>query len=313
MRQSFLWRAALAVACAAGVAFGAWAQTPTPQVSKPPPAKQRTFPSPDAAADSLVEAIRKNDDKTISAVLGMGWRDIVPGTRNEEDNTRAQFLKAWDEAHKIVLQGNDKALVEVGKTGFTMPMPIVKDGNAWRFDVDAGIKEIKARFIGRNELAVVQTMLAIVDAQRDYAAMDPMRVGTPVYARRLVSTPGRMDGLYWESKAGEPQSPLGPLLAKAQMGGQANGYYGYHFRLLYRQGPAAKGGAHDYVVKDRMIGGFGAIAWPVRYGDTGVMTFIVNSAGDVYEQDLGPDTAQKAAAIASFNPDKGWEKADTTP
>ena len=187
---SILRRIALALACASGLALGALAQTPTPRVSKPPPAKQQTFATPDAAADALTEAIRKDDGKAVAAILGMGWRDFVPGTRAQEDETRALFLKAWDEAHKIVREG-DKALVEVGKTGFRMPMPIVKDGNAWRFDVEAGLKEVQARYIGRNELTAIQTLLAIVDAQRDYLALDPLKTGVPTYARRLLSTPGQ--------------------------------------------------------------------------------------------------------------------------
>ena len=194
------------------------------------------------------------------------------------------------------------------------PLPIVKQGNEWRYDMEAGRKEMQARAIGRNELAVIQTLLAIIDAQRDYAAADPMKVGVPVYARRLLSSPGKKDGLYWEGKPGDPQSPLGALVAKAQTGEpQKDGYYGYRFRLLYSQGPDAPGGAYDYLVKGRMIGGFAVIAWPVKYGETGIMTFIASHSGDVYEQDLGPDTAQEAASINVFNPGKDWEKADMTP
>ena len=173
---------------------------------------------------------------------------------------------------------------------------------------------MRLRQIGHDEAAVVQTMLAIVDAQRDYSAMDPMKTGSPVYARRLLSSPGRKDGLYWETKPGEPQSPLGPAVARAQADGNSpDGHYGYYFRLLYGQGPAAPGGARDYIVNGRMMGGFGAIAWPVRYGVTGVMTFIVDYKGEVYQQDLGPETAQKAGMMNTFNPDKGWVKADMTP
>ena len=139
-----------------------------------------------------------------------------------------------------------------------------------------------------------------------------MKTGSPVYARRLNSLPGRKDGLYWPTAAGEPQSPLGELVASSQADGSAPGeQYGYNFRLLYGQGPAASGGAHDYIVNGRMIGGFAAIAWPVAYGKTGIKTFVMGYKGDVYEQDLGPQTAQHAASITSFNPDKGWEKADT--
>ena len=144
-----------------------------------------------------------------------------------------------------------------------------------------------------------------------------MKVGAPVYARRLLSSPGNKDGLYWEPVAGQPESPLGPAVALAQARGQGgtekDGYYGYHFRLLYAQGPAAPGGAYDYLVNGRMMGGFAVIAWPVRYDETGVMTFIVSQSGDVYEQDLGPETAQRAAAITTFDPGPGWDKADMTP
>lgn len=277
-------------------------------------AEQRTFPTAEAAADTLTEAIRKNDDRTVEAILGAGWRDFVPGTAEDEDKQRATFLTAWDEAHKIAPSDDSHALVEVGKTGFSMPIPLIKEANGWRFDVDAGRKEITARQIGRNELTVVQTLLAIVDAERDYAALDPMKTGAETYARRLLSTPGKKDGLYWQTAPNEPVSPLGPLVAKAQPGdGPGTGYYGYHFRLLYRQGPSAPGGAFDYIVNGRMIGGFACIAWPVTYGETGVMTFIVSYSGEVYEQDLGPDTAQRAAAITSFDPDKGWTKSDMTP
>ena len=149
----------------------------------------RGFPTAEAAADALTDAIRKNDDKALSAILGSTWHEFAPGSDRDDDEIRAQFLKAWDESHKIVAEGPDKALIGVGTTGFVAPVPIVKQGNEWRFDIEAGKKEMQARLIGRNELAVVQTLLAIVDAQRDYAALDPMKVGVPVYARRLLSSP----------------------------------------------------------------------------------------------------------------------------
>jgi hypothetical protein len=276
--------------------------------------KLQGFSTPDAAAAALAEVVRKNDQKGLAALWGPSWRDFVPGTNNDVQRRRTAFLAAWDESHKIVMSGDTKATIEVGKSGWTLPIPLVKDGAEWRFDVAAGLKDMVLRRIGHDEASTVQTLLAIVDAQSDYAAMDPMKTGAPAYARRLLSTPGKKDGLYWESKPGEPQSPLGPAVAKAQADGQSpDGHYGYYFRLLYSQGPAAQGGARDYIVGGRMIGGFGVVAWPVRYGDTGVMTFIVNQDGVVYQQDLGPQTAQKASAIVSFNPDKGWVKADMTP
>ncbi len=298
-------RAFLALTLALGIACSAVAQ----------PAKLRSFPTPDAAAEALTEAIRKDDSKAVDAILGDGWFDAVAGDADDEDRLRDKFLAAWDKSHKVVVDG-DKAKIEVGTTGWVSPLPIVKHGNEWRYDVEAGRKEVAARRIGRNELSVIQSLLAVVDAQRDYAALDPMKTGSPVYARRLLSSPGRKDGLYWESAPGQPESPLGPALAAAQaqhQGGSQEGYYGYRFRLLYAQGPDAPGGAYDYLVNGRMMGGFGVIAWPVKYDDTGVMTFMVSQSGIVYERDLGPDTTAKAAEITVFNPGKEWEKADATP
>jgi hypothetical protein len=303
--SNLLCRGLLILTLCLGLSFGAAAQTP---------ALLQGFPSAEAAADALTDAIRRDDDKAVAAMLGAGWHDFLPGSNRDDEEIRAKFLKAWDESHKILPQGDDKVLVGVGTTGWVSPIPIVKEGNEWRYDVEAGKKEIQARRIGRNELTIVQTLLAIVDAQREYATLDPMKTGLSVYARRLLSSPGHKDGLYWESKPGEPESPLGPLVAKAQPGElNAEDYHGYRFRLLYRQGPDAPGGAYDYLVNGRMIGGFAVIAWPVKYDETGVMAFIVSQSGDVYEQDLGPDTAERAATITSFNPDKGWERSDMTP
>ncbi|MBL0899535.1 MAG: DUF2950 domain-containing protein [Reyranella sp.] len=276
-------------------------------------AKVETFPTAEAAANAFTDAVRRADTHALAAVLGPDWREFVPASAEQMQRRREHYLTAWEQSHEVRVAG-DKATVVVGKAGWTLPIPIVKDGNAWRFDCGAGWREMRLRQIGYDEAAAVQALLAIVDAQRDYVALDPMKTGSPVYARRLLSTPGRKDGLYWETKSGETQSPLGPALAHAQIDGRApDGHYGYYFRLLYAQGPAAPGGAQDYIVGGRMIGGFAAIAWPVRYGVTGVMTFIVDYRGEVFQQDLGPDTAQRAGLMTTFNPDKGWTKADTTP
>jgi hypothetical protein len=278
------------------------------------PAALRSFPTAEAAIDTLVEAIRKDDDKTVSSILGSEWHDFVPNQNLDEEEVRTKFLSAWDQQHKLVPENDDRVMVNVGTTGWVLPIPIVKKDGAWQFDIEAGKKEVTARRIGLNELAVIQTLLAIVDAQREYAALDPMKTGSPVYARRLLSSPGKKDGLYWETKEGEPPSPIGPDLALAQLGQvEENGYYGYRFRLLYGQGPNAPGGAYDYLVNGKMIGGFAVIAWPVRYADTGVMTFMVSQSGDVYENDFGWDTTADVAKILVFNPDKEWEKADMTP
>lgn len=304
MSGTMFRRGLLALAVFVGLAGGAVAQQAP---------KLQGFPTAEAAANAFTDAVRKGDQKTLGALLGPQWGEFVPATSEQRQERRKAYLAAWDESHEVKVSG-DKATIMAGKAGWTLPIPLVKDGAEWRFDPVAGWREMRLRQIGHDEAAVVQTMLAIVDAQRDYAAMDPMKTGSPVYARRLFSSPGRKDGLYWEAKPGEPQSPLGPAVARAQVDGNApDGHYGYHFRLLYGQGPAAPGGARDYIVKGRMIGGFGAIAWPVRYGVTGVMTFIVDYKGEVYQQDLGPETAQRAGMINIFNPDKGWVKADMTP
>jgi hypothetical protein len=284
------------------------------QADKPLADKQKRFATAQEAADALTEAIRKDDSAAVQAILGAGWRDLIPGNPTREDDVRQRFLEAWDHGHKLVPDGDDKMYIEAGTTSWVSPLPLVKDAMGWRYDVEAGRKEIIAREIGRDEYTVIQTLLAIVDAQRDYVSMDPMKAGVPAYARRLLSAPGKKDGLYWEARPGEPASPLGELVAKAQPGdAPGEGYFGYRFRMLYGQGPDAPGGAYGYLVNNRMIGGFAVIAWPVTYGETGVSTFMVSQSGDVYEKDLGPDTAVAAAAITLFNPDKTWDKADMTP
>ena len=307
--MTMIRRLFLAITLLLGFVGTALAQAPAAATDK-----QQRFPTAEAAADAFTAAIRKDDSKEVEAILGTGWRDLIPGNAAHEDDVRARYLAAWDAKHKVVPQGDDKALIEAGTTGWTMPIPLVKDARGWRYDVPAGRQEIIAREIGRDELTVIQTLMAIVDAQEDYVQLDAMKTGVPTYARRLLSAPGKKNGLYWESAPGEPPSPLGELVAKAQPGdAPGEGYFGYRFRMLYGQGPEAKGGAYSYLVKDRMIGGFGVIAWPVTYGETGVMTFIVNQDGVVYERDLGLDTSGQAGTINLFDPGEGWDKADMTP
>jgi hypothetical protein len=313
---------ALALLLAAGLFTAVQAQTPVPAPA-PTPAqpkaqtqvdKQKRFATAEEAANALTEGIRKDDDPAVQAILGTGWRDLIPGNTEHEDDVRKRFIEAWDQAHKVITEGADKAFIEAGTTGWISPLPLVKDARGWYYDVEAGKKEIIAREIGRDEYTVIQTLLAIVDAQRDYVSIDPMKTGVPTYARRLLSSPGQKNGLYWDAKPDEPQSPLGELVAKAQPGdAPGEGYFGYRFRMLYGQGPDAPGGAYSYLINNRMIGGFAVIAWPVTYGETGVSTFMVSQSGDVYEKDLGPETPTAAAAITLFNPDKTWDKADMTP
>lgn len=307
----------LVLGCAllAGVTHAS-AQAPAPRApaGKAMPAGQQALPTPQAAFEALVDAVRRTDTTLMQKLLGTNYRDLITADADDVEAVRKQFLEAYDKKNKLVLDG-DKAILEVGDSGWTFPIPVVKRADGWRFDLVAGAQEIRDREIGRNELAVVQVLLALVDAQQEYFEADPMKTGAPQYARRLLSSPGKKDGLYWEQKPGEPESPLGELVAQAQADGanQEEGYFGYRYRVLFAQGANAPGGAYDYLVKDRMIGGFAIIAWPVRYGDTGVVTFMVSHDGAVYEKDLGPNTAAAAGQIKSFDPDKTWKKADTTP
>ncbi len=220
-----------------------------------------------------------------------------------------RFLEAWAKSHRVVPAGPDKALLEVGTDGWTLPIPIVKAGTGWRFDTKAGAEEMRVRRIGRNELAARQVVLAIYDAEREYAARDANGDGRLDYAPKLASARGKKDGLYWPTGPGEEPSPLGELVAEVQAkgGARGSGYHGYRYRILAAQGPHAPGGAFDYVVGGHMIGGFAVVAWPVKYGATGVMTFMVNHGGVVYEKDLGPETANRVRAMKRFDPDSSWK------
>ncbi len=272
-------------------------------------AQQETFASPDAAMNAFGDAVATSDEDALKVIFGADFRRYFPPLGADD---RYRFLAAWAKAHSIKPEGDAKALVAVGDDGWTLPIPIVKSAQGWRFDVRAGVDEMRVRRIGRNERAVMQVMLAIFDAQKEYATQDRNGDGVLEYASRFDSTRGKHDGLYWPTKAGEAPSPLGPAVAAARAagGGGAAGYYGYRYKLLTSQGKDAPGGAFDYVAHGRMIGGFAAIAWPAKYGDTGVMTFMVSHDGVLYQKDLGPDTAARVAAITRFDPDSTWEKVD---
>jgi hypothetical protein len=224
------------------------------------------------------------------------------------------FVRAYDEKHVVVPQGEGRAALSIGRDDWPFAFPLVSTGGRWRFDTDAGKDELLARRIGSNELDVINVMMAIVDAQQEYASADRDGTGLRQYARKFASNPGKTDGLYWPTKADQVPSPLGAVMMNAaregyQKADRQRPYHGYYFRMLERQGASAKGGALDYVVKGRMIGGFAAIAWPAQYGNSGIMTFIVNHDGVVYEKDLGANTAALARGITSFDPGAGWSPA----
>jgi hypothetical protein len=266
---------------------------------------QQTYPTPAAAADALVDGVARHDDDAVKVVLGDDYRSYVPvGTVDDGDVTA--FLESWAKSHRIVAAGADRAWLEVGTAGWTLPIPLARVTGGWQFDTRAGGEEIVTRRMGRNELAAIEVALAYADAQEEYAAKDRDGDGVKQYAARLISSPGRRDGLYWPVPAGEEPSPLGPLPAQAKQG---SAFHGYVYRILTAQGKDAPGGAKSYLKGKRMTGGYGLVAWPAKYGETGVMTFIVNQDGIVYQKNLGPASASAVKALTTYNPDASWAKA----
>ncbi len=279
-------------------------------------AKQKTFGTPEAAVAALIQALRDNSEKDLLAILGPGSETLISSGDQAEDREQStQFIRHYDEKNFLENAGDRKIILHVGNNDWLFPIPIIKTDKDWRFDTKMGKEEILSRRIGRNELSTIQTCLAIVDAEREYATRDRDGSGLLEYAQKFFSDKGKKNGLYWEVKQGEEPSPLGLFVAKAQAEGHRKGekpapYDGYFFRILTAQGKDANGGAYSYLVKGKMIGGFALVAYPASYGVSGVKTFIVNHEGVVYQKDLGPDTAKKAKSIRDFNPDKTWEKAE---
>jgi hypothetical protein len=278
--------------------------------------KQETFESPEAAVEALVKALRDGSEKELLAIFGPGSETLISSGDKVEDRVRREkFVQLYGEANRLEVAGDKKLIVRVGKNDWPFPIPIVKVGENWRFDTKQGKEEILNRRIGENELGAIQTCLAIVDAQREYATRDRDGDYLLEYAQKFESTKGKTDGLYWEVKPGEKPSPLGPLVAKAQSEGYTKGekpapYNGYFYRILTAQGKSAKGGAYSYLVKGQMVGGFAVVAYPATYAVSGVKTFIVNHDGVVYQKDLGQNTIKLAKSMKTFNPDKTWEKVE---
>jgi hypothetical protein len=277
---------------------------------------QQAYPSPEDAAAALAAAVKTGTNRAMLTVLGSRAGDIVESGDDVADaGTRQRFLAAYDTRHSIRAEGNKKATLILGADDFSFPIPLVNNKSGWEFDAAAGRIEILYRRIGRNELDAIQTSLAFVDAQNEYAEKDRTGEGVGVYAQRIVSSPGKKDGLFWRDD--RDPSPLGELAAQAsaegyEVGGQTAPYHGYYFRILKGQGPDAPGGALYYVVRGKMIGGFALIAYPAEYGNSGVMTFMVNHAGTVYQKDLGRRTEIIAKRINLFDPDQTWKKVDVT-
>jgi len=268
---------------------------------------QMAFPTPEAAAEALVDGIARHDNDAIKAVVGSDYQKYFPKASTDPEDV-TNFLAAWARGHTIVPAGSDKAFLGVGNNGWTLPVPIVKTAAGWHFDTKGAPEEMRVRRIGRNELAAIQVALAYTDAQKEYRQNDWNGDGVLEYAQRGLSTPGKRDGLYWASLPGEPESPLGAEFADAKAG---QPYHGYLYRILTAQGANAPGGAKSYLKNGRMTEGYALVAWPAKFDDTGVMTFIVNQDGIVYEKSLGPNTDAIARAMKTYDPDASWQKAQT--
>lgn len=280
-------------------------------------AAPKGFESLDGAVNALITALRGADRKALLEILGPRGGPLVLSGDDVADRAAFQrFTAAYDRAHRLE-GGGGKVVLYVGADDFAFPIPLVPDGPRWFWDTDAGDEELVSRRIGQNELAVIEVCQAYVDAQREYYARG---TGLLEYAQRLESSHGKRDGLYWETRSGEPQSPLGALVAQARAAGyplpprgRPVPYHGYFYRILFAQGPDASGGAFDYVVRGHMIGGFALVAYPANYGVSGIMTFVVNHDGVVHQKDLGPKTAQLANAMKAYNPDSTWTAAGPSP
>jgi hypothetical protein len=274
---------------------------------------QQRFKTPEEAVEALVKAARSGDRKSVTTILGPGSEDLVSsGDPVADANNRQEYLAAYDAGHRIVSESGKPAVLVMGPNDWPFPIPMVQRDGQWIFDVPAGREEILARRIGENELATMKALLAYYDAQNDYADMHKSKSGQAVYAQRVVSSPGKKDGLYWPTSGNEAPSPLGEAVAAATQRGYRPGagepFFGYYYKILTSQGPTARGGAVDYIVNGNMIGGFAAVAYPAEYGNSGIMTFIINNDGDIFEKDLGENTARIASRITSFNPDHTWRK-----
>jgi hypothetical protein len=285
------------------------------------PAPQRSFASSEDAVNAFITALRDHREVDLRASLGPeADRVIDSGDRYADRELQARFLALFDQKHSIKQTDPGQAELDVGPDDWPLPIPLVQADGRWTFDTAEGAQTIVDRRIGRNELSAIRTLLACVDAQHDYFDRMKQQIGTGVYATHFISTPGHRDGLYWQEAADEPESPLGPLVNAAQeagypgelTGGKPIPYEGYNFRVLSSQGPNGNGGSKTYIRSGRMTGGFAFVAWPAVYKSSGIMTFIAGPDGDVYQKDLGPETASIAPKIPSFDPDLTWSRVALT-
>jgi Protein of unknown function (DUF2950) len=277
---------------------------------------QKTFSSPEEASKAFVATLQSNDEKAMLEILGRDAKQIVSsGDPTEDAENRAKVARKYEEMHRFLKEPNGSVVMYIGAENWPFPIPLAIKGNLWFFDTEAGKKEVVFRRIGRNEYSAIRVFHELVAAQKEYYAMQQNE-----YARQVYSDEGEHNGLYWKVSDGKPQSPIGPLVASAIAEGYAKGqggpptpYRGYFFRILARQGKHAPDGAKSYIVNGKMTEGFAFVAYPAEYRSSGVMTFIVNQDGVVYQKDLGKKTAALGKAMQEYNPDSNWSKAEEEP
>lgn len=279
-------------------------------------AGQSTFASPQEAGKALVEAAKSGDENAVLAVFGPGSKEIIySGDATQDKKTAAAFVSAYQVMNRWRKIDDNNEMLIIGADNFEFPIPLKKNaGGRWYFDTAAGKDEILARRIGRNELAAIEVSQALADAQHEYFSQSHHNMRKKQYALKFVSDKGTQDGLYWDSAEGQPRSPLGPLVAFATSEGYKvqpqshQPFHGYYFQIIKRQGKNAQGGAKDYMSGSKMVRGFAFVAYPAAYGNSGIMTFIINQKGVVYQKDLGKDTERIASKMTVFNPDRTWTR-----
>jgi hypothetical protein len=276
------------------------------------PGEQKSFATPEQAVKAAVQAAAADDAAALTAIFGPESKDMIStGDSVQDKKARENFVRLAREKTAITVDPSDsgRATFSIGPNDWPSPVPIVQKDGKWMFDSKEGAEELLLRLIGRNELNTIALLRGYDEAQMEYALADPDKTGVHQYAQRLISTPGKRDGLYWKAGDGEPESPIGEAVANALEEGyskKTEPYHGYFFKVLKGQGPAAPLGQLDYVISGHMIGGFALVAWPAKHRATGVMTFLVSNDGIVYQKDLGPDTATIAPEMTRYNPDEGW-------
>ena len=272
---------------------------------------QKTFASPAEASEALFTAVQSNDERAILVILGPDGKKIVSsGDAAEDAKDRANFVRRYQEMHRLVKEPDGTATLYVGARNWPLPIPLVSSGNSWHFDTAAGKKEILYRRVGKNEIATIRVCHELVAAEKEYYSAQQNH-----YAAKIFSDAGQHNGLYWKAAGSEPKSPIGPMLASAvadvtSRGGPPTPYRGYYYHILTGQGKSAPGGVRSYLVDGQMTGGFAFVAYPAEYRSSGVMTFIVGQDGVVYEKDLGKDTAAIANTMKEYNPDPSWSRSE---